>query len=316
MNNILVLGYGQHVRRNIVPALIASAFVREIVVATSQSNLHGTSGQKTRFVSYETAKKLGSYDWVYVGYPIGKHFAVVKYHLFMGSNVICEKILTSSLKQTEELFSIASSMNLSLHEVAMYRYHSSYRAIKRLTRKRKNCVKHLRFCFEIPDLEPDDFRYNAELGGGAAFDIGYYPISAAVDFFGCPDEIKFKKLNWSEKLKVDLGGTATFVYGATNVTVNWAIGKEYKNSFECDFLDGRRVSTERFFTKPIDYIPLITVRFNEHERLCKLSPDNSFLNMFDAWLGQKPKSNKVEQEISTTLQTIRLVESLIADYGR
>jgi predicted dehydrogenase len=54
-------------------------------------------------------------DWIFVTTPTNSHFNIVKEYLNKGKNIFCEKPLTLSVEQTQELIDLSISVNKKLY---------------------------------------------------------------------------------------------------------------------------------------------------------------------------------------------------------
>ena len=134
--------------------------------------------------SYEELFSDPEVDMVYIATPNSYHYAHARAALLAGKHVLCEKAIVPSVKELDELLSIAKEKNLILAE-AMTIYHMPiYREIKKFLESGalgKVEVVQVSFCSALPK-EDDNRFYARELGGGAMLDIGTYALSFVRSF--------------------------------------------------------------------------------------------------------------------------------------
>ena len=178
MIKLAIVGFGQHVQKNILPALLQIPDLIIVCVYVRNPDSYVEMCERVGLVA-RPIEALGeiTVDYTYVATPLSTHFNLARKSLYAGSNVICEKPLTDSPSKTSELFKVAAAKNLSLYEVCMYRFHKQYRHLKNLIDERRSDIRSVQARFMVPHLDQRNIRYNASLGGGALFDVGYYPIS-------------------------------------------------------------------------------------------------------------------------------------------
>mgnify|MGYP001337546443 CR=1 FL=1 len=304
MTTIAIIGFGNHVKKNIIPALTSmeSVFVESIYVrdtsAYTQSAIENSVSLKS--IDENIGKLV---DWVYIATPISTHFELCKKYLKMGKNIICEKPLTSEPEKSKELLSLAESLSLELHEVCIYKNHKQYHhMINRVTEKksliRSACVK-----FQIPHLDPQDIRYIKSKGGGAMMDLGYYPISLLLALFGPPKKVM--SVCFSEPgYEVDLIGTAIFKYNRFCCTAEWGIGMPYENSATLVFKDSRE-TYKRIFAKP----PSLSTTVSRDEGVgpveIEIGADDQICNMFrDIFSGDYKHDTSAILDIAHCLDSI------------
>mgnify|MGYP000070371404 CR=1 FL=1 len=212
MRKIAIIGFGNHVRKNILPAIsrIDDMVIDAIYVRDRAKYL--ASAQDYNVTIKTLGDKLSTeVKWVYISTPISTHYDLVGKYLNAGKNVICEKPLTDSLEKTKHLFELADINKVILHEVYMYKYHKQFEHLQGTIKENLRSLKTVSTKFTIPHLERNDIRYKKELSGGALLDVGFYPVSLIISLFGEPKEIKCI-LNNEDGYEVDLFGAAIFVF--------------------------------------------------------------------------------------------------------
>lgn len=304
MTNIAIIGFGNHVKKNILPALnrMEDVFVESIHVRDSSIYAHSAIEHSVTLKS--TDENIGNLvDWVYIATPISTHFDLCKKYLKQGKNIICEKPLTGDFKNTQELFSLAESLSLELHEVCIYKNHKQYHhMIDRVNEKnliiRSACVKFL-----IPHLDPEDIRYSMAKGGGALMDLGYYPVSLILALFGKPKNISSKCFS-APGYEVDLTGIATFEYDQFYCTAEWGIGMPYENSATLVFQESREIY-KRFFAKPPSFNTSVSRDNGAGPVDIDIGADDQICNMFcDIFSGRYKHDKNAILEIARCLDSI------------
>jgi len=298
-----IIGFGGHVRKNILPAIgrsksfqIDNIYVRDLdgyKDLCSQYNLNCSSLNEI---------SISNSDWFYISTPISSHYELVKECLLLGKNVICEKPLTISKADAIDLFSIADKKKVILYEVDMYKHHLLYENLKKITKENLENIKSLSVKFSIPHLKEDDIRYDPNLGGGALRDVGYYPISLITSLFNSP--LKISASIFSEKeYKVDLSGSAILTYDNFYCTAEWGIGLPYYNR-AIMVTEDSEISFERIFSKPHDLETTVTTKRANGVSHKNISKDDQFLNMF-SYVSKSSKENFIDnREISILVHDV------------
>jgi predicted dehydrogenase len=247
-------------------------------------------------------------DIVYILSPISTHYSFAKRALDAGIHVWCEKPLTSNYLDSLDLVMTAARKKLFLGEIVAYLYHQQYETIKNLLLANTSNGQRLlgsaaSFC--IPSLEPSNIRLNASLSGGALLDLGFYPLSIAVDLLGEPRRV-FAAGYFSPELGVDLSGAALLDYGESSHFAQWAIGSSYRNEFEMSFSHQRHF-VERAFSKPPDLPTSIVthVEASREQRISMIKPDSQFENLFAHFLSVIKKSDCNEAEMIANKSLVR-----------
>lgn len=201
-------------------------------------------------------------DAVYVPLPAALHGRWAEAALRSGKHVLCEKPLTTDVRSTAALLELAAARRLVLAENVMFVHHPQHETVRELLAD--GAIGELRLlnaAFEIPALPEEDIRHRPELGGGALFDVGLYPVRAALHLLPGPLSVVDAELSGRPGREVDTGGWA-LLRGPAGVTARLAFGLEhpYRCRYELHGSEGSIV-VDRAFTPPADRRPQL--------RLCR-----------------------------------------------
>jgi predicted dehydrogenase len=122
-----------------------------------------------------------SVDAVYVGTPHTTHAGIVRAAILAGKHVVCEKPLTMTSSEAEELGALAAAQSVFLLEGMWMSFSPAVRRILDIIGDGEIGEPRLLQAglgFAVP---VDGFRryWDPELGGGALFDMGVYAITLA-----------------------------------------------------------------------------------------------------------------------------------------
>ena len=148
---------------------------------------------------YHVPKRYGSYEAlladpdiqiIYISLPNQMHAEWTLKALQAGKHVLCEKPFAQSLADVDAMFAAAHAAGRVLAEAFMYRHHPKLLKLKELVDSGAiGPVRLMRASFSFFLERPEDVRLNAELGGGALWDVGCYPVSLARYLLGAPDRV-------------------------------------------------------------------------------------------------------------------------------
>lgn len=302
MTQISLIGYGAHVKKNLL-----SAFKRVDGLEIEGIYVRDDNKYQRLQGKYENIKKLSEIykseaKWAYVATPTHSHYALTKQCLLLGMNVICEKPLTDSLERTESLFRLAKHNGLRLVEVDMFTHHKQYKNLESLV----NCNIELINCvsaeFSIPHLDKNDFRYSAKDGGGALLDVGYYPISIFLNLFGFPNQLIGKKF-MSTHLGVDTKGAAMFLYDRFYCLAEWGIGKHYCNKIQVSIAEDR-YEYQRIFSKPADHKSILKKEVSGQIADDIIGADDQFVNMLNNILKNEYQNEEKAMGVARVIQQL------------
>jgi predicted dehydrogenase len=124
-------------------------------------------------------------DAVYIPLPNGLHAEWTIRALRAGKPVLCEKPLTGSLAETEQVLAVARDTGTPLWEAFVFPFHDQMKRVTALLAA--GAIGELReiqsnFHFMLTNPE-SNIRMSAALAGGALNDIGCYPVRLARDLF-------------------------------------------------------------------------------------------------------------------------------------
>ena len=229
------------------------------------------------FCGYQSLISSDEIDAVYIPLPPALHYRWAKMALESGKHVLLEKPFTTSLKDTEELISLAKAKGLALHENYMFVYHSQLSWIKeKIAEGAVGDVRLIRTDFGFPFRGAGDFRYNKALGGGALLDCGGYTLKLAAQFLGENARVATSQLNGKEGFEVDVYGSATLVNDrGLTAQVSFGMDNSYRCSLEVWGSTGT-LFTNRILTAPAGYEPTVSIKTAEGEQSFTLPADDTF----------------------------------------
>jgi predicted dehydrogenase len=292
MTSLAIVGFGNHVIKNILPTLKKFSDVKvDCVYVRSVAKYEATARQYDMTLADISELKNCKADWVYIATPIATHFELVKQALELGKNVICEKPMTDSASNTAVLLQLAKDKGCKLYEVCMYIHHKQFEFIQELLKSDIQNLRSVHAKFSIPHLDPSDIRYKKEMAGGALLDVGYYPISIILNLFGTPKS-KTMHTYSATGYEVDLYGTCLFQYENFYCVAEWGIGQQYKNELSLDFSENNFVF-ERAFSKPSNLKTKYHTISAANMSTSELDEDDQFFNLFKAIFNGELKEQKV-----------------------
>jgi len=166
--------------------------------------------------NYADMLKDENVECVYVAVPNFLHYSFVKDALSAKKNVICEKPLTSNLREAEELQKAARDAGLFLYEAITTVYLPTYKKTKELL-GRIGTVKVVSCNFSNYSRRYDAFRegtilpaFDPKKSGGALMDIGLYNLAWLIGLFGEPQSVRYEA---NIERDIDTSGIMTLDYG-------------------------------------------------------------------------------------------------------
>lgn len=147
---------------------------------------------------YENLIADSEVDALYIPLPNSLHAQWTIAALRAGLPVLCEKPLTGSAGQTEQVIAVARQSTAPLWEAFVFCFHDQMARIRGLVHD--GVIGDLReiqsnFHFVLSN-SAGNIRMSAELAGGALNDVGCYPVRLARDLFAAEHEAAWADAEW------------------------------------------------------------------------------------------------------------------------
>ena len=182
-----VLGGARIALNKVIPGMRKSAWCEIRAIASrSQPAARKTAdaaGIPDAFGSYDSLFADPEIEAVYIPLPNHLHVPWILKAAAAGKHVLCEKPISLSAKEAEQLEAVPPG--ILVMEAFMVRFHPQWQRALELVRKGEiGELRAIQIAFSYRNLDPASIRNNAEIGGGALYDIGCYAIVAGRYFFG------------------------------------------------------------------------------------------------------------------------------------
>lgn len=209
-------------------------------------------------------------DAVYVPLPNTLHAVWTERALRSGRHVLVEKPMATDAHDTERLVALAERSGLALVENVMFVHHDAHRHVLRLIEEGAvGALRGMQAVFAVPRRPEDDIRLRADLGGGALWDTGVYPVHAALHLLGEDLDVVGATLTGAG---VDTSGAALLrTSGGVWVHLAFGIDHAYRNFYEL-WGDRGRLTVERAFTPPADAAPQVRLERDGKTSVVPMEP--------------------------------------------
>ncbi len=262
------------------------------------------------YPAYDALLSDGSIDAVYVPLPPALHYEWGRKALAAGKHLLMEKPFTTSLRETDELITLAKENHLALHENYMFLFHNQLSRVKELIAEGiLGNIRLYRMSFGFPKRSENDFRYNKVLGGGALLDCGGYPVRLALELLGSSTRVVQAKLSQPIEYEVDLYGNAV-LENRDGMCAQISFGMD--NAYQCQLeVWGSKATliVPRIFTAGAGFAPTMVLRTSSDERLITLEEDDQFLHSIEVFARKYAAPDECETETirrqAELLDTIR-----------
>jgi D-xylose 1-dehydrogenase (NADP+, D-xylono-1,5-lactone-forming) len=234
-----VMGCAAIAINQVMPAMAEAALTALTSIASR--SLHKAEATAERFGiskaygSYEAMLADQEIEAVYIPLPNGLHAEWSIRALRAGKHVLCEKPITVNAAEARELEAVRNETGLYCLEAFASRFNPVQ--LKAVEISASGAVGAPRFVHTVASFlmashDPDDVRLQADIGGGALYDIGCYAVDAQRRLVGRMPRTAWATMQWSDRFDVDLAGTAMLDYGdGLRGTLQWGFNAPWGGPF-------------------------------------------------------------------------------------
>ena len=279
--SIGIMGCANIAQRSMIPAILNLPAYYELKAVASRNEekakSFGALFNLDYVTGYEHLLERADIDAIYMPLPTGLHEEWIIRSLEAGKHVLVEKSLAVSYQSACKLAALARQKGLVLIENFMFCYHVQHKWVKeQLAQNKIGETRLFRSQFGFPPLENNNFRYNAQLGGGALLDAGAYTVKASQLFLGEDLELLNAVLYIDSARKVDIYGNATLI-SPTGIVAQLSFG--FDNHYVCNYefwgSKGRLMSEKAFTPRPREH-PLMMLEVQGVSEKIKMEADDHF----------------------------------------
>ncbi len=180
-----VLSTANIATQKVIPALQRSQFCEVYAIASRNIGTAQRTAQALKipkaFGSYQELLADPKIQAIYNPLPNHLHLPWTLKALEAGKHVLCEKPIGLDAGEAQALL-IASQKypHLKVMEAFMYRFHPQWQRAKQLVEEGEiGDIRVIDTIFSYYNVDPQDVRNQAAIGGGGLLDIGCYPISVS-----------------------------------------------------------------------------------------------------------------------------------------
>lgn len=313
-----ILGAARIAGKSLIPAIRAAG--GEIVSVGASSRERAESFARDHSIpsaheGYSSVLEDPQVEAVYIPLANGLHKTWALEAARAGKPCLCEKPLALSFADAEEMTAAFTRARLPLMEAFMWRHHTQ------IARARDEiaagaigelCGLHGHFSFMLD--RPADYRWRADQGGGALWDIGCYPVNAARLFFGAEPVVASAgmslRANDSTTPGVDVASTAWLDFGSGRMaSVYCSFGASFHQSIE---LIGTRA--RMWISSPwlsVGRETRMLIQQGDEKRLEKFEPMNAYVSMINTFTHAVRSGEPLPDPAETGLAQARAMDMLL-----
>lgn len=165
--------------------------------------------------SYEDLLADPEIDAVYIPTPNHLHVPLSIKALQAGKHVLCEKPIGLSSAEAKKLLRVAKKHpHLKIMEAFMYRFHPQWQYARQMVHEGMiGDLQTIQSFFSYYNVDPDNVRNMADIGGGGLMDIGCYCISLSRFIFNAEPLKVWGVVVYDPKFKTDRFASGVMDFG-------------------------------------------------------------------------------------------------------
>jgi predicted dehydrogenase len=177
-----VLGYARIAREAVIPAIQRAANAQLQALASRDpaklAEARTRFGVPHTYPGYAELLRDPDVDAVYIPLPNSLHREWTIQAAEHGKHVLCEKPLALTAAEGREMMAACAAHGVTLMEAFMYRYTDRTRQVREVLRRGLlGEIKFVSATFRFLLANPASIKLRPELGGGALYDVGCYPVN-------------------------------------------------------------------------------------------------------------------------------------------
>ncbi|MFJ5265751.1 Gfo/Idh/MocA family protein [Streptomyces sp. NPDC088387] len=281
-----IMGCADIAVRRALPAIRRSPFKLAAVASRSHEKAARVAAADgaTAVEGYKRLLEQPGVDAVYIPLPNSEHAVWARRALEAGKHVLIEKPAVSSEDSARQLVALAQARGLALMENFAFLRHPQHAQAQALIAD--GAIGRLRAyngSFGIPPTDPGGIKYQADLGGGALWEVGCYPVRAAQAYLAPDARVLGAGLTFDPALGVDVSGSALLQDGdGVSAHCSFGLSHGYRSTYEVWGSAGRLV-LEWAFTPSHSARPVLRLQQKDRETSMLAPAADQFLGVFDAF---------------------------------
>ena len=305
--------------KSVIPALQASSNGEVVAISSRQEDRAQEVAQKLgisqAYGSYEALLE-SDIDAVYNPLPNSLHKEWTIRALQAGKHVLCEKPLGIDAKECEEMAAAAQESSVLLMEAFMYRFHPRFAKLTELLAQGTiGELMLIRSTFSFKLNREDDIRFQADLGGGALYDVGCYCVNISRTLAGEEPVSVQAYASWANK-GVDevLVGAMRFPNGVI-AQIDCGLALDRREFVEVVGSEGR-LELQNAFTSKHEEALIIEKRQGQEDKTHRVPSADPYEEMAEHFAACILEGKPLRYPVSEAAANIRTIEALLRSARR
>ncbi|MGO9933177.1 MAG: Gfo/Idh/MocA family protein [Steroidobacteraceae bacterium] len=194
--------------KRVIPAIISGRRGEVLGLASRDADraasIAARFGIARSYGNYQALLDDPEIEAVYNPLPNHLHVDWTVRALDAGKHVLCEKPIGLNAAEAQAIVSARDRSGMRVIEAFMVRCHPQWHRVRALVHAgRIGSVRAIQSAFLFTVLDPNNVRNRADIGGGALYDVGCYPIVTARYVFGVEPDRAIALVDRDPKLEID-----------------------------------------------------------------------------------------------------------------
>ena len=203
-------------------------------------------GAPKAYGSYDELLSDSDIEAVYIPLPNSLHAEWAIRAMRAGKHVLCEKPLTMDAAEARQVQQVRDETGRFCLEAFAYRFNPVMAKVFQIAQSGvlgDLCALHTSTAFRLYPLDPANVRLQADIGGGALYDVGCYAINTQRMIVGREPLSAWAMMKWSERFDLDLSGSAMLDFGdGLKGTLDWSFETSYRSPLSVSGTKGNLVA--------------------------------------------------------------------------
>ncbi len=302
----------------VIPAMQKSAFCDIVAIASRNADQAAQAAMKLgirrSYHNYESLLKDKDIDAVYIPLPNHLHVEWTRKAIEAGKHVLCEKPMTLTTKEAQDLINLRNKYGVKVGEAFMVDTHPQWiNAVSRIKNGEIGKLKAINGFFSYYKINYENIRFKYKTGGGGLWDIGCYPVHTARWAFGEEPTRVIGVTEIDPEVDVDVLTSAIiqFPSGQAIFTVSMQVVPHQRMQF---FGADKKIEIEIPFNAPNDRPTKIFIDddnlFSANKKIVEFETCDQYTLQGDAFSKAILEDKEVPVPLENTLKNTAVIEAI------
>ncbi len=303
-------------RVKVIPAMQQGKYSEVMGIASRDPDkakqVAGELGIPKAYGSYQALLADPEIDAIYNPLPNHLHVPLSIQALEAGKHVLCEKPIAVTTAEAQKLLNASQKYpHLKVMEAFMYRLHPQWEKAKDLVQTGKiGKLRTIHTIFSYYNVEPQNVRNMADIGGGGMLDIGCYSISLSRFIFGTEPGRVCGIVEYDPNFKIDRLASGILDFGAGTATFTCSTQLSYFQRVQIFGTDGR-IEIEIPFNAPIDRPTRLWLQQGERFEEIQFEICNQYTIQGDRFSLAILNDSPVPTPLDDAIANMRVIEAVL-----